>query len=74
MVTYSQTILKSTQQKNNYLAFPLNLISFTQFVHFFFGHSVQVSQHVCLETATRKDSRSSKIFTNILETGGFSNK
>lgn len=74
MVTCNQTIHKSTQQKNNYLAFPLNLISFTQFVYFFLGHLEQVSQQVCFKTATQKDSRSSKVFTNILEIGGFSNK
>lgn len=54
MVTYNQTLLKSTQQKNNYLAFPLNLISFTQFVYFFLGHSEQVSQQVCFKTATQR--------------------
>lgn len=74
MVMYNQIILKGTQQKKNSLAFPLNLISFTQFVYSFLGYSEQVSQQICFKTATKKDSRSSKMFTNILEIDGLSNK
>lgn len=74
MVTYNQTMLKSTPQKKNRLAFPLNCISFPQFVYFFLGPPEQVSQQIRFKTATQKDFRTRKMFTNILEIGCFSNK